>query len=105
MKNMRKRSKRRLAAQDAPHLVRDGLSGRHSTKPAPCNCWHEKDNGCRKQGYKISDACAMLELVKETLSLKACFGLLLQRTDGKPLRRDDPRMITISHCPCCGSKL
>lgn len=72
---------------------------------SPCNCWHTKDDGLRKMGYKISDACSMLELDKETLSLKGQYGLPLQRTDGKPMRRDDARMITMSHCPFCGAKL
>jgi hypothetical protein len=68
-----------------------------------CNCWNEKDDGLRKQGFKISDACQMLEILR--LSIKAKLGLPLQRLDGAKLKRDDPRMITISFCPFCGRKL
>lgn len=68
-----------------------------------CNCWHEKDNKLREMGYKISDACAMLQL--KDLSLTAKYGLPLQRTDGKKLQRGDPTMITISFCPFCGRRL
>lgn len=70
---------------------------------ASCNCWHEKDNKLREMGYKISDACAMLQI--KNLNLTSKFGLPLQRTDGAKLKRDDPRMITMSHCPFCGAKL
>jgi hypothetical protein len=68
----------------------------------PCNCWHEKDNKLREMGYKLSDACAMLQI--KDLSLTAKYGLPLQRTDGAKLKRDDPKMITISHCPFCGAE-
>lgn len=70
-----------------------------------CKCWSEKDDGLRKMGYKIADGCSMLELVEKTLSLKGQYGLPLQRADGKSLRRGDPRMIQISHCPFCGAEL
>jgi hypothetical protein len=76
------------------------------TKPnteSSCNCWHEKDNELRKMGYKLSDACSMLQI--NELNITAKFGIPLQRTDGSKLKRDDPRMITISHCPWCGKKM
>lgn len=79
-----------------------GFAGAHGSA-SPCNCWHTKDDGLRKMGYKISDACAMLQI--KDLNLTAKFGLPLQRTDSAKLKRDDPRMITISHCPFCGAKL
>lgn len=68
-----------------------------------CNCWHDKDNKLREMGYKIADACAMLQI--KDLSLTAKYGLPLARTDGKKLKRGDPTMITISFCPFCGERL
>lgn len=88
----------------AAELCRVGISGVKGQAKS-CNCWHDRDNGLRKLGFKISDACAMLVLIKESLSLKAQFGLPIQRVDGKKFLRDDPRMITISYCPFCGAKL
>ena len=70
---------------------------------APCNCWSEKDRKLREKGYKISDACAMLQI--KDLKITAKFGLPLQRTDGAKLKPDDPRMILLSHCPFCGGGL
>jgi hypothetical protein len=68
-----------------------------------CNCWDEKDSKLREMGYKISDSCAMLQI--KDLNLTAKFGLPLQRINGGKLKRDDPQMITISHCPFCGVAL
>lgn len=70
---------------------------------ASCKCWHEKDSKIREMGFKISDDCSALQI--EELSLIGVFGLPLQRTDGKKLKKDDPKMIYISHCPFCGQKL
>ena len=74
-----------------------------SASPDKCNCLHEKDDRLREKGYKISDACLMLVLADNKLT--AQYGLPLQRTKGERMKRDDPRMITISHCPFCGKKL
>ena len=70
------------------------------TETKTCNCWHETDDRLRKDGYKLADSCAMFDR-----SFRVQFGLPLQRTDGQKLKRDDPRMITISHCPFCGVAL
>lgn len=72
----------------------------------PCDCWETRDNGLRERfGLKLSDACSVLELDKETLGLRAAYGLPLQRVDGKPLRRSDAKFIEITHCPFCGTAL
>jgi hypothetical protein len=70
-----------------------------------CNCWNEKDDGLRKLGLKLSNACSMLELVEATLDIRGVYGLPLQRTDGKKLRSDDPKLLQISYCPFCGTQL
>jgi len=75
------------------------------TKRETCNCWSEKDDGLRKMGYKISDACSMLSLNREALTLSGKYGLPLQRIDGAKPKRSDPKMITITHCPFCGAAL
>jgi len=63
-----------------------------------CPCWKEKDDALRKFGYKISDGCSMLVLDKEKLTLSGKYGLPLQRLDGAKLKRNDPKVMTISHC-------
>ena len=83
--------------------VRSTTNIKNMTETKTCNCWHEKDNKLREMGYKISDACSMLQI--KDLNLTAKFGLPLQRTDGGKLKRDDAKMITISHCPFCGVAL
>lgn len=70
-----------------------------------CNCWVEKNDGLRKLGFKLSDACSMLELAEATLDVRSVRGLPLQRADGEKLRRGDPKMLQISYCPFCGTKL
>jgi hypothetical protein len=67
---------------------------------SPCNCWEETDNKCREQGYKLADACQMFDR-----HFRVQYGIPLQRRDGNKLKRNEPRMITISHCPWCGAKL
>ena len=68
-----------------------------------CDCWNEKDNKLREMGYKIADACSMLQI--KDLDLTAKYGLPLQRTDGKKLSRSNAKMIIISFCPFCGKAL
>lgn len=69
-----------------------------------CTCWSDRDKALREgYGLKISDACEMLTIGGLTIGHSYC--LPLQRADGKKLGRNDPKTITISHCPFCGSKL
>ena len=71
-----------------------------------CSCWNDKDTALREKfGLKISDACSMLQLDEEKLSLSGKYGLPLQRVNGNAIKRNDPCMIQISHCPFCGKKL
>jgi uncharacterized protein (DUF427 family) len=74
-----------------------------SASPDKCNCLHEKDNALREKGYKIADVCLALVLTENTLTAR--YGLPLARLKGERMKRTDPRMITISHCPFCGKKL
>jgi len=68
-----------------------------------CNCWQEKNRGLQERGYKIADICTMFQV--DDLELRVEHGFPLQRADGFRLKRDDPRMISISFCPFCGRKL
>jgi hypothetical protein len=70
-----------------------------------CQCWKEKEEALRRQGYKIDDRCYVLELDTRQLTLHGHYALPLQRRDGKRMGRKDPQSMTISHCPFCGREL
>lgn len=69
-----------------------------------CDCISRKNNDLSAKfsgTYKIHDNCTMWAV--EGTGLRTTHGLPLQRRDGKPLSKSDPRMIQISFCPFCGN--
>ena len=69
-----------------------------------CKCLAEKNAELKKLGFKITPAYSMLAIT-EDLGLTLTHGVPLVRIDGSRLRRDDPRILQISFCPFCGTKL
>jgi hypothetical protein len=67
-----------------------------------CSCWSEKNAKLEAKGFRISDSCAVLRISLTTLS--GAYGLPLQRADGSKLKKGDPVMIEMNHCPFCGKK-
>ena len=70
--------------------------------PKPCTCWEDRNTALREKGFTISHTCSQF-IITQT-ALKTQFGLPLQKAGGTRLKRSDPQMITISHCPFCGQK-
>ena len=74
-----------------------------SASSAVCSCWSDRNEKLREKGFIISLACSQLVITKT--GMKVQYGLPLQKSGGTRLKRNDPQMITIAHCPFCGSKL
>jgi hypothetical protein len=73
-------------------------------KTKKCNCWDEMNERLREHGkMMLSDELNILQIDDGEAKLRR--ALPLMRLDGKKPRRDDPKHITISHCPFCGTKL
>lgn len=75
-------------------------------QPAPrCSCLNEKRAALKAKGFNFAHGCTSLVISRDTLDLSEVWGMPLMRDDGKHLKRTDPDMIQISHCPFCGKSM
>lgn len=76
---------------------------RRSPKPTMCNCWDETNTKLKEKGFQLSDKLSALVWTPDG-PLGVVRFLPLQRKDGAKLKRSDPKTLTMSYCPFCGSK-